>query len=116
MISFIDKQKTLFKRKKDLIERITPSEAIFKKRLEDAKIRFMFQKGFIQGKNYVIVDFYIPKRKICIEIDGGYHNTESQIKRDRNKDFYLEKQRGFKVVRIKNEDVATFDLSLIFNQ
>lgn len=110
MISFKEKQKTLFKRKDLLIKNATQSEIEFKKILDENNIYYMFQKAFIQGNNYVIVDFYLPKLKLCIEIDGGYHDTEKQQKRDKNKDYYLTKQRNFKVLRIKNEDVINFNI------
>lgn len=110
-ITFIEKQKTLFKRKELLIKNATKSELEFKKILDENNIYYIFQKAFIQGNNYVIVDFYLPKLKLCIEIDGGYHNTESQQKRDNNKDFYLTKQRNFKVLRIKNEEVLSFTIN-----
>ena len=91
----------------------TNSELRFKERLEAANIKFMFQKGFIQGDNFCIADFYLPKPlKIVIEIDGSYHNTHNQQARDLNKDAYY-KQRKFKVIRIKNSEVDTFDLSIL---
>jgi hypothetical protein len=41
------------------------------------RIHYMFQKGFIQGKYYCIVDFYLPKPyNICIEIDGKYNLSD----------------------------------------
>ena len=113
MLTFKEKQKTLFKRKDNLIKNATKSELIFKELLDNNNIYYMFQKGFIQGKNYVIVDFYLPKLKLCIELDGGYHETEKQIKRDLNKDNYLINERKFKVLRIKNEDVLNFNINIL---
>jgi very-short-patch-repair endonuclease len=113
MISFKEKQKTLFKRKETLINNATKSEIEFKQLLDENNIYYIFQKAFIQGNNYVIVDFYLPKLKLCIEIDGGYHLTESQQKRDNNKDYYLIKQRNFKVLRIKNEEVCNFNIKTL---
>lgn len=46
--SFKEKQKTVFKRSIDLRLKATESEITFKKRLEEAAIYFIFQKGFIQ--------------------------------------------------------------------
>ena len=104
------KYRTLDARKKRLTENITPAEKIFKDRLDSLGVRYFFQKGFIKGDFYCIVDFYIPKpHKICIEIDGGYHNTPEQKRKDWAKDKYLT-SRKTRVVRIKNEDVETFDI------
>lgn len=71
------------------------------------------QKGFYKGEFHCIVDFYLPKPlKTCIEIDGGYHDTPKQKYKDYWKDKYLTEVRGFKVIRIKNEDVKNFDVSI----
>lgn len=111
--SFKHKQKTIFERLKYLRENPTPSEVIFLNRLKEARINFIFQKGFIEGNYYCIVDFYLPRpNKIVVEIDGGYHNDALQVFKDNNRDRYLKEYRGFEVVRIKNEDVETFDLSI----
>ena len=105
------KQSNNSKYRLSLVKKATESELIFKKRLEDANINFLFQKGFIKGNFHCIVDFYLPKpHKICIEIDGGYHNTDEQIIKDKNKDAYLI-SRGFRVIRIYNNYVNAFDLN-----
>lgn len=110
---FIAKQKTLHPRKAKLIANATKSELIFKDRLDGAGIRYMFNKGFIGGNFYCIVDFYLPRPyRVCVEIDGGYHNTPEQKRKDWAKDKYLI-SRKMRVIRIKNEDVETFDLNLL---
>lgn len=109
-LEFISKQKTLHPRKSELVRKITKSEECFKNRLDDLGIRYIFQKGFIGGDFYCIVDFYLPKPyKLCIEIDGGYHNSEEQKRKDWAKDKYL-RGRKMRVLRIKNEDVLTADI------
>jgi len=112
-MNFKDKQILCSKRRARLLKHPTKSELRFKKRLEAANIKFMFQKGFIQGDNFCIADFYLPKPlKIVIEIDGSYHNGQQQQTRDHNKDAYY-KQRKFTVIRIKNSEVNTFDLTFL---
>ena len=107
------KQIRNFKFINELLSRPTESEVIFKNRLDKLGIKYLFQKGFIKGDYHCIVDFYIPKpHKLCIEIDGGIHTTDKQIKRDAEKDSYL-KSRGFKVVRIANENVESFNINSI---
>lgn len=51
-----------------------------------------------------IVDFYCPRAKIVIEVDGGQHYEEEGIKKDEIRDNYL-KNLGFKVLRFTNLDV-----------
>jgi len=57
------------------------------------------------GKWY-IADFYIPSLSLVIEIDGGSHSKESQIRYDNIRTNFLE-SIGNKVARIPNEDVET---------
>ena len=109
-ITFTDKQKTLFERVKSLRENATKAELYFKSLLDQTTIKYIFQKAFIQGDAYVIVDFYLPKPyKLCIEIDGEYHDSESQKQKDQWKDRYL-KSRKLKIIRLKNHEV--YDLNL----
>lgn len=108
------KQKLNFIRTKELKKKATNSELIFKKRLENLNIKYMFQKGFIVGNGFYIADFYLPKPyKTIIEIDGEYHLSEKQIEYDKRRDLYF-KNRRIKTIRIKNEDVETFDLNFLF--
>jgi len=106
MITFKEKQKTLFVRTKENRINITPSEAIVKDLLKKIGVKFIFQKSFIKGNYYCIVDFYLPKPyKLCIEIDGEYHNSEEQKQKDIRKDNYLVNERNFCVLRITNKEV-----------
>lgn len=104
------KQRQCEERRKRLIVKATKSELIFKKRLIDLGIRFIFQKGFIKGNGFYIVDFYLPRpHKIAIEIDGKIHNRPDIYLKDFRKNEYL-RWRKIKVLRIKNEDVSTIDI------
>ena len=51
-----------------------------------------------------IVDFYCPKLKLVIEIDGGIHYTENAQEYDQQRTEILEGY-GLKVIRFSNEDV-----------
>lgn len=108
-MNFKDKQKLVHKRLKHLRDNATKAELRAVEILKKRNIKHIFQKCFIKGEAFCIVDIYIPKRKICIEIDGEYHeNTKGY---DNWKDNYLE-SRGFTVKRIKNEDVEDICLLL----
>jgi very-short-patch-repair endonuclease len=108
------KQSICSRRRISLINRATKEELIIKQKLEDSGIKFIFQKGFIAGNNFCIADFYIPRPyRIVIEIDGEYHKSVSQLKRDKQKDLYY-KSRGFKIIRMLNKDVYSFSISSLF--
>ena len=53
--------------------------------------------------NY-IVDFYIPKKQLVIEIDGVQHLTQEHKEKDQARDKYLEEQ-GLTVLRFPNRSI-----------
>ena len=53
--------------------------------------------------NY-IVDFYCPKGKIILELDGGQHYTPEGTKRDIKRDDYF-KKLGLKVLRFSDREI-----------
>ena len=55
--------------------------------------------------NY-IVDFYIPKKQLVIEIDGIQHLTKENKEKDLERDRFLEGE-GLKVLRISNESIRS---------
>lgn len=96
-------QQLLGKYKKTLNLSPTPAETHINKLLVEIGEKFIFNKGFYTEKRFFIVDFYIPKRrKLCLEIDGGYH--KDQVDYDMWRDRFLETKRGFRVKRLTNED------------
>jgi very-short-patch-repair endonuclease len=53
-----------------------------------------------------IVDFYCPKAKLVIEIDGSHHLIGDTIEYDRTRDDYMN-SLGLKVLRFNNTEVLT---------
>ncbi len=51
-----------------------------------------------------IVDFYIPKAKTVIEVDGIQHTAPEARKEDEERDLYLQ-SLGITVLRYSNESV-----------
>lgn len=82
----------------------TPSEKRVKFLLRKLKIRFTRQQivHYDKGKFY-IMDFYIPSRKLCIEVDGKYHEDEKQKELDSIRTKNLNKM-NIEVVRYTNEE------------
>ena len=69
---------------------------------------YYFQSG-VDIKKFYILDFYIPKKKICFEIDGGHHLKTMA----RNKDAKRTKRlmgSDIKVYRISNTEVLNSKL------
>lgn len=56
---------------------------------------------------FFVPDFYCPEIKLIIELDGGVHSQQQE--KDENRDEIL-KNRGFRILRIKNEDLSDMDM------
>ena len=67
-------RKKIFKRfQKTLIDNPTNAEVILKNNLEK-RITIVFQKRL----GLYFYDFYIPRFRVLIELDGSYHDLEFQ--------------------------------------
>jgi len=79
-----------------------------RKNMTESKIRrkqlrgYQFYRQRIIG-NYV-VDFYCPKAKLVIEVDGGQHYFDKQKAIDKSREIYLS-ENGLKVLRFNNLDI-----------
>jgi very-short-patch-repair endonuclease len=51
-----------------------------------------------------IVDFFAPKAKLVVEVDGSQHAEEDNRSRDKHRAEYLA-SRGFKVLRFNSREV-----------
>lgn len=105
---YADKQRTLERRKTKLRLKATEHEVFFLYHLKRLKIKHQFQKGVIDKDHFMIPDFFIPSLNMVVELDGGYHYSSKQQYRDYYKDKHYE-ERGFRILRMKNEDIYTFD-------
>jgi leucyl-tRNA synthetase len=102
------RKKLSIKRSKELLENATYHERFFKTLLVRWKIKHYFQKViFTDDYRFYIVDFYIPKYRTVIEIDGASHDTNKDY--DKRRTERLKKSGIRKVVRFKNNEVVTTD-------
>jgi len=63
-----------------------------------------------ERKDWLVLDFYHPGRKLCIEVDGGYHRKRKG--RDGRRDRRLA-QHGIRTMRITNAEVlGDFDATV----
>jgi very-short-patch-repair endonuclease len=90
-------------KRKYLRNNSTPAEIALWKILKGKQLNGLkFRRQHSIGK--YIVDFYCPKHKLAVELDGNYHFEEEQIKRDGIRDKFLN-EAGIKVIRIENENI-----------
>ena len=95
--------KALKDKRKKLRHRMTEAEVFLWSRIKNKQLAgYKFRRQHSVGG--YIVDFYCPKLKLAIELDGGYHNQEEQIIYDEERTKYLN-SLNIKVVRYWNHEV-----------
>lgn len=62
------------------------------------------QQPIVTGRKLYFADIYIPALKMILELDGGYHYTQNQKRKDRNRSSGIWRL-GYHVVRLSNHDV-----------
>ncbi len=88
---------------RNLRANMTDSEQVLWKRLRGKQLRsvqFYRQKPIGQ----FIVDFYAPRAKLVVEVDGSQHLDPKHSGKDANRTAVLE-QQGIKVLRFNNLQV-----------
>ena len=95
--------RTLKHRARSLRASMTDSEKLLWSRLRKKQILdvpFYRQKPI----GSYIVDFYAPRAKLVVEVDGSQHMEADHIQKDTCRDAYL-KERGLCVLRFNNLQV-----------
>jgi very-short-patch-repair endonuclease len=88
---------------RSLRKNMTDAERLLWSRIRRKQLKsYQFYRQKILG-NY-IVDFYCPRTRLIIELDGGQHYEEEGMKRDKKRDSYFE-NIGLKVLRFSDRDV-----------
>jgi len=100
-------------RRRELRSRTTPAETILWKELRDVRfLRYPFRRQHSIG--FYIVDFYCPKLKLVIEVDGHIHDLKERKEYDLEREAYL-KGSGLQILRFANEQVMN-DLDSVLEQ
>ena len=90
----------------------TDAESMLWRRLSTNQLGVHFRRQHIIG--CYIADFVCLRKRLIIEIDGGYHSQENQKIKDYYRTEQLE-QMGFKVLRFTNEEIST-NISWVLDQ
>ncbi len=95
-------QRWMHKKANELKKRPTKAELVLYKALKKAKIHFIFQSPRWHERVLRIFDFWIPRKRIAIEVDGKIHNAEV----DRQKDLRMKQVRpSYTILRFTNEEI-----------
>ena len=85
----------------------TSAEATMWRMLKSEQIcGVKFRRQFSVGP--YILDFYCPRLKICIELDGDHHYSRQGYEHDLTRNTYLSHEHGITILRYENKDVFKF--------
>lgn len=87
---------------RNLRKTMTPAERLLWRKIRRKIIDFRFRKQHPVGT--FILDFYCPEVQIAVEVDGGYHLSKEQQRKDAQRTYYLNKE-GIVVLRFWNSQV-----------
>lgn len=107
---FIDPKQLALERQKELIKNITRAEVHVKVLLTKLNIDFEFQYiKFVNEYQFYILDFYLPKYQLCIELDGKHHYENlKQLEHDKIRDTSLS-TLNIKTLRFPNNIALKFN-------
>ena len=96
-------EKSLKHISRTLRRNMTDAEALLWSKLRSKQIKCLqFYRQRIIGR--ATADFYCPKSKLVIEVDGGQHYSEEGREKDPKRDEYMRKA-GLTVLRFSDRDV-----------
>lgn len=95
-------------RRADLMARSSDAERAAYRALLSLGYKVIRQYPINTGRRIYFADLYLPQLKTIIEIDGGYHYTQSQHRRDRNRSNGIWRL-GYHVLRLSNRDARNVE-------
>lgn len=87
----------------ELLSKSTNQESAVYSALKSTGFEVIRQYPIFTGRKQYYADLYLPKLKLVIEVDGGYHFSEKQKRLDTNRSAGI-RRLGYHVCRIKNRD------------
>lgn len=90
-------------------KKMTPAARRFRTMMGNARIGVKSEYIIKNNYSFYLIDFYIPSANLCVEIDGGYHNTPEQKEYDAERDLFLQ-SKGYKTARLTNEQVMSMSV------
>lgn len=99
-IMFIHSDRSMSFRRKELRNNPTQQEIILWKHLRKSNLGFKFTRQHSIGP--YIVDFYCPKKRMIIEVDGNQHHENKKYDDTRTEYF---KHLNHEVIRFWNSDI-----------
>ncbi|GBE00167.1 hypothetical protein BMS3Abin07_02214 [bacterium BMS3Abin07] len=90
-------------KRKKLRRNMPQAEVLLWSRLKNKRLKdYRFRRQYSVGK--YVIDFYCPKLKLAIEIDGESHFTEKAEIRDKLRQYIIESY-GIEFMRFTNREI-----------
>ncbi|GBD88195.1 hypothetical protein BMS3Abin03_02130 [bacterium BMS3Abin03] len=100
-------------RRKELRNNMTKAEKILWDHLKNKKLDgYKFRRQY--SVDSFIIDFYCPKVKLGIEVDGKVHFTYEAKEYDENRSGFLA-DFGIEIIRFKNDEIH-YNIEMVLNK
>ncbi|MBI1938618.1 MAG: DUF559 domain-containing protein [Ignavibacteriales bacterium] len=97
-------KKAMKERRRQLRANMTYCEKLMWAYLRKKQIKELFLRQY--SVDSYVIDFYSPRLKLAVEVDGDIHDLQDQKKYDKDRQEYLE-NFGIHFIRIKNEELTS---------
>ncbi|OGT28335.1 MAG: hypothetical protein A2Z17_01640 [Gammaproteobacteria bacterium RBG_16_66_13] len=92
----------ILKNARKLRHPMTPAELALWRRVRDGQLGVKIRRQHPVGR--YIADFYCPRARLVIEVDGDIHVEPDRARHDAERTSWLE-ARGYRILRFMNADV-----------
>lgn len=94
--------------RQDLMSKTSNAEKAAIRNCELLGYKVVRQQPVTTGRKLYFADIYLPELKVIVEIDGGYHYTNKQKRKDGNRSAGIWRM-GYHVVRLSNHDARNIN-------
>lgn len=94
--------------RQDLMSKTSNAEKAAIRNCELLGYKVVRQQPITTGRKLYFADIYLPELKVIMEIDGGYHYTNKQKRKDGNRSAGIWRM-GYHVVRLSNHDARNIN-------
>lgn len=94
--------------RQDLMSKTSDAEKAAIRNCELLGYKVVRQQPITTGRKLYFADIYLPELKVIVEIDGAYHFSSKQKRKDGNRSAGIWRM-GYHVVRLSNHDARNIN-------
>lgn len=94
--------------RQDLLSKTSDAEKAAIRNCIKLGYKVVRQQPITTGRKLYFADIYIPSLKLIIEVNGGYHFTDNQRRKDINRSKGV-RRLGYSLFNITNKDARNFE-------